>query len=51
MRVTKVGPMKHLFPGALLLRLDNLLDNLGLLHQECPKDPWVWIENMGMVTI
>jgi len=31
--------VKHLFPAALLLRLDNLLDNLGFLHQECSKDP------------
>jgi len=31
--------VKHLFPAALLLRLDNLLDYLGLLHQECSKDP------------
>jgi len=33
------GGKKYLFPTALLLRLDNLLDDLGLLYQECPKDP------------
>jgi len=33
------GGTKHLFPATLLLRLDNLLDNLGLLYQECSKDP------------
>jgi len=39
--------MKHLFPAALLLRLDNLLDNLSFLYQECSKDPRIWIENHG----
>jgi len=31
--------MEHLFPATLLLRLDDLFDDLGLLHQERPKDP------------
>jgi len=41
--------VNHLFPAALLLRFDDLLDDLGLLHQECPKDPWIWIENVRMM--
>jgi len=28
-----------LFPAALLLRFDNLFDDLRLLYQECSKDP------------
>jgi len=41
--------VNHLFPTALLLRFYDLLDDLGLLHQECPKDPWIWIENVRMM--
>ena len=41
--------MKHLFPAALLLRLDNLLDDLGLLYQERSKDPRIWTENMVVI--
>jgi hypothetical protein len=44
------GGMECLFPAALLLRLDNLLNDLGLLYQECPKNPWIRVENVEMVT-
>jgi len=43
------GRNEHLFPAALLLRLDNLLDDLGLLYQERSENPWIWIKNMGVI--
>lgn len=41
--------MKCLFPAALLLRLDNLLYNFCLLHQERPEDPSNWVGKIGMI--
>lgn len=42
------GGAEYLFPATLLLRLDYLLDDLGLLYQECSKDPWDRVENVGV---
>jgi len=43
--------MKHLFPAALLLRLDDFLDDLGLLHQERPKDPRLYTVSTPRTTV